>query len=282
MNQQNNQKSIRLIINADDYGYYRCVSRGILESIQSGHVTATGVMANSQYFTETIEDLLAIETADVGVHLNLTFGEPLTDNIKNDLDKWGGCFPSKYKLASAILKGEINKINIIDELSAQIERCINAGFKISFLNSHEHIHMLPVLYKVVLGLSDKYRIPYVRYTDAEWLGKINTGYLIRNTLFTLLGAINSQDANKSLPKFIGAGESGKLSINYLEKRLSSLKHGHVYELMCHPGYFDKSEIDDMSLISYHDWESELSILTSEQLSNLLERYNVQLVGYRDI
>lgn len=278
----NNQKQIRLIINADDYGYYKCVSRGILDTMKSGNVTATGVMANSQYFMEAIKELLAIETADAGIHLNLTFGKPLTNSMKNDLERWNGNFPPKYKLVTAILKGEIRKKSVFDELSAQIERCIDAGLAVTFLNSHEHVHMLPVLYPMVLELSDIYRIPYVRYTDAEWMGKINTGYLIRNIIFTVLGWVNSRDAIKSLPKLIGTGESGKLSINYLEKRLSSLKNDRVYELMCHPGYFDKTEIDNAALVSYHDWESELSILMSEHLNNVFERCNVRLIGYRDI
>ena len=35
-----------LIVNADDYGYFDCVSKGILESASRGIVTATGVFAN--------------------------------------------------------------------------------------------------------------------------------------------------------------------------------------------------------------------------------------------
>jgi predicted glycoside hydrolase/deacetylase ChbG (UPF0249 family) len=35
-----------LIVNADDYGIFRCVSKGILEAASHGIVTATGVFAN--------------------------------------------------------------------------------------------------------------------------------------------------------------------------------------------------------------------------------------------
>ncbi|MSP28138.1 MAG: ChbG/HpnK family deacetylase [Methylococcales bacterium] len=39
--------TIELIIHADDYGYFPCVSRGILEAAQSGSLTATGILANN-------------------------------------------------------------------------------------------------------------------------------------------------------------------------------------------------------------------------------------------
>ena len=38
---------VHLIINADDYGYFPCISKGILEAASSGAVTATGILANS-------------------------------------------------------------------------------------------------------------------------------------------------------------------------------------------------------------------------------------------
>ena len=36
----------RLVVNADDYGYFTAVTRGIPETLDAGSVTATGVLAN--------------------------------------------------------------------------------------------------------------------------------------------------------------------------------------------------------------------------------------------
>lgn len=43
---------IKLVINADDFGEFRCVSAGILECIEAGSVSATSVMTNSPLFAE--------------------------------------------------------------------------------------------------------------------------------------------------------------------------------------------------------------------------------------
>lgn len=46
---------VRLIINADDYGYFTCVNRGILAAAKAGAITATGVLANSPGMPEQLE-----------------------------------------------------------------------------------------------------------------------------------------------------------------------------------------------------------------------------------
>ena len=55
-----------LIVNADDYCYSEGVSRGILETIKNGIVTATGVLANSPNFETHISKLLEFDRLDIG------------------------------------------------------------------------------------------------------------------------------------------------------------------------------------------------------------------------
>ena len=43
------QPPVYLIVNADDYGYFSCVSRGILDAVCDGIVTATGVLATVHF-----------------------------------------------------------------------------------------------------------------------------------------------------------------------------------------------------------------------------------------
>ena len=64
--------------------------------------------------------------------------------------------------------------------------------------------------------------------------------------------------------------------------LSRLAAGEVYELMCHPGEFDAQEVTDTRLRRYHDWEGELSTLTSPAARELLQRHGIRLVGYRHL
>ena len=95
-----------LIVNADDYGYFRCVSRGILAGARQGIVTATGVFANAPDLAEQAAWLRECDELDTGVHLNLTDGVPLTRRYEGKaLARWAGRFPRKFSLAAAVVVG---------------------------------------------------------------------------------------------------------------------------------------------------------------------------------
>jgi len=97
-----------------------------------------------------------------------------------------------------------------------------------------------------------------------------------------MGSFINFSSTICLALFLGMGESGKLSLKYLKNKLPTLKPGHVYELMCHPGYFDVSEITEPRLLTYHDWERELNTLTSPDIKEMFHKNGVQLIGYRDL
>ncbi|WP_262965187.1 carbohydrate deacetylase [Methylobacter psychrophilus] len=272
------REPIHLIINADDYGYYPCISQGILDAVSLGAVTATGIMANSPDLKIQLEWLNSVKDLDLGVHLNLTFRQPLTATMADKLAHWNGYFPNAYLITGMILAGKISIQDVRSEWSAQIEAC--QGQKLQFLNSHEHIHMLPVLFPLTLELARKYAIPYVRLTQAEWLTPFGISALVRNTLLQAMQAINKPRLNIKTPLFLGLSQSGKLDFNYLETIFSKLKPGKHYELMCHPGRFNASEISDPKLISYHDWDGELALLQSQEIHALYKKFGIRLSHYQ--
>lgn len=272
----------RLIINADDYGYFASVSRGILEGAAKGVVTATGIMANSPRFDEYMPWLTRESGLDLGVHLNLTHGQPLTEGMARYYEASGGSFRSKFSTALAILSGRISVVDVIAEWRAQIRRCLEAGLQLCFLNSHEHLHSLPVLFPKVRRLAEEFGIKHVRLPTPEWSGNWKAGSVIRNLIFEGLCQFNRSRAEINVPLFLGMAASGTLSLAYFQRQLPRLQHGKVYELMCHPGFYDAEEIRDPALLSYHRWEQELQVLTGDDLKLLLRHENIELVGYRDL
>jgi predicted glycoside hydrolase/deacetylase ChbG (UPF0249 family) len=268
-----------LIVNADDYGYFRCVSKGILKAATHGIVTATGVFANARQFTEHAAWLRDCDALDVGVHLNLTDGMPLTSELRNRLARWSGRFPGKVSMAGAILFGTVKTEDVSREWRAQIERCLDSGLRLSFLNSHQHVHMLPALFPVASELAKDYDIAHLRF-PASPIRDGSKGSLFRGTVLKAFGTINRRRADTPTAHFLGLEISGKLDLPYLERSLSHLSAGEIYELMCHPGEFDAREVTDRRLLRYHDWEGELSTLTSPATSELLQRHGIRLIGYR--
>jgi chitin disaccharide deacetylase len=269
--------SIDLIVNADDYGYYPCVSQGILAAAKSGALTATGILANNPDLATQLHWLTGLESVDVGVHLNLTYGQPLTKVMAEKLEHWQGQFPNAYVMSGLLLTGKINLADVRAEWRAQIETC--QSIKLRFLNSHEHIHMLPLLFPLVLELAKDYGIEHVRLTQAEWLTPFGLSALIRNTLMQTMQLINQRHLKVKPPLFLGLSPSGKLDYDYLTTMLPKLKPGQSYELMCHPGRFDPTEISDAKLLAYHDWEGELALLQSPEVHDLYEKFGIRLSQY---
>jgi len=271
-----------LIVNADDYGYFRGVSKGILKAATHGVVTATGVFANAAHFGEHAAWLRDCDALDAGVHLNLTDGTPLTSDLQKMLQRWSGRFPRKFAMAKAILSGAIKIDAVKREWRAQIERCLEHGLKLRFLNSHEHMHMLPSLFPVAKALARDYDIPHMRFPMSRLSGSSSAGSLFRGAVIKVLETINRRHMDTPTAHFLGLEASGKLNMRYLETMLPRLRPGRVYELMCHPGDFDPQEVTDRRLLRYHDWQGELRTLTSPALRELLARSAVRLVGYRHL
>jgi predicted glycoside hydrolase/deacetylase ChbG (UPF0249 family) len=271
-----------LIVNADDYAYFKCVTDGILKAAAQGLVTATGVLANAPRFGEDVARLRACPGLDVGVHLNLTEGVPLTDELRTALARSSGRFAGKWYMAAAILRGVVRLDAVEREWRAQIERCTASGVEVRFLNSHEHIHMLPALFALTQALARDYRIDHVRVPTAELDGASSVGSLIRAAIVGVLGHVNRRSTSGPRVRFLGLEASGRLDRGYFERTLPRLKKGEIYELMCHPGEYDPAEVSDARLTDYHDWEGELRTLTGSDVRELLRRHGVRTIGYRHL
>jgi predicted glycoside hydrolase/deacetylase ChbG (UPF0249 family) len=271
-----------LIVNADDYGYFKCVSDGILKAATDGIVTATGILANAPRFAEDVARLRTNPALDIGVHLNLTDGIPLTAELRTALRHPSGRFNGKWAMAAAVLRGAVRLDAVEREWRAQIERCIGGGVEVRFLNSHEHIHMLPSLFRLTETLARDYRIDHVRFPTAELDTGSSAGSLVRAAVVGMLGYVNRRSGSGPRARFLGLQPSGRLDRRYLERVLPRLRKGEVYELMCHPGECDPAEVADARLTDYHDWEGELRTLTSSDTRELLRRHGVRAIGYRDL
>jgi predicted glycoside hydrolase/deacetylase ChbG (UPF0249 family) len=271
-----------LIVNADDYGYFPCISKGILKAATHGVVTATGVFANTTHFGEHAAWLRDCDALDAGVHLNLTDGIPLTSDLQQMLGRWSGRFPRKFAMAKAILSGAIKIDAVKREWRAQIERCLEHGLKLRFLNSHEHIHMLPSLFPVAKALARDYDIRHMRFPTSRIAESLSRGSLFRSVVIKVLETVNRRHMDTPTAHFLGLEVSGKLNLQYLQDAVPRLRAGQVYELMCHPGDFDPQEVSDPRLLRYHDWQGELRTLASPALRELLDRSGVRLIGYRHL
>src|SRR5689334_22711111 len=116
--------TIRLIVNADDYGRSANVSRGIRESCSRGIVRSTTCMMNMPTVAEDIE-IAQRDTPELGlgVHLLLTAGWPiLPANQVPSLVRPDGSFLKQEQLIAR--HADLNPGEAKAEWHAQIEKFI--------------------------------------------------------------------------------------------------------------------------------------------------------------
>jgi chitin disaccharide deacetylase len=151
----------RLIVNADDYGFTPGVSRGIRELLATRRVSATSVMAASEFWPEEAAALKAVAgDADIGLHLTLTDQAPL--GAMPSFAPSGRFPPLKPMMRAALLR-QLPLAEIEAEVERQLARFMqHYGPAPSHIDGHHHVHQLPGVRQIVLRHAARLGVRYVR------------------------------------------------------------------------------------------------------------------------
>lgn len=175
---------MRIIVNADDFGRSHSRNIGIVEAINGSLCTQTTIMVN---MPETDAAVLLAKTNDfsdkVGLHINLTLGEPLTAGIRSiRMYCHNGEFLTNgyNKYRRLLLPAYIGAIR--EELEAQIKRFINYGFTLMHVDSHNWVHLSFPVWIALKPLLHRYGFRSVRGIRP---GLLSEGSVFRNTYYSL-------------------------------------------------------------------------------------------------
>lgn len=133
----------QLCITADDYGIGRGVNAAIEQLAAMGRLQAVSVMVHEGAELDTLDTLRATGAA-LGIHL--VFDER----------------PGGYKRALGRIAVPGAMAKLAAELEAQIERYLALGLSLDFVNSHEHVHVIPRVWKQTVQLAERYGAKAIR------------------------------------------------------------------------------------------------------------------------
>jgi len=279
---------IRLIVNADDLGVSERVNEGIVLAHRSGIVTAASLMAVGRAFDHAVQCCRQAPELDVGVHLTLVAEAPLRQHRSSLTGEDGRLPPSVGVFLRRCLAGAIRMTDIQAELSAQIEHVLDHGLRPTHLDSHQHVHVLPGIAQLVLRLSDRYRIPFVRVPVEEpridWPLSVHAasrwaGAMALRTSWMMARFSGARPAGRGRLGFLGFTEGGRLTQTRLRRLLRTLRPGRTYELMCHPGF--APEEPDIQRWRYGH-EQELRALTSAWIQSEIALSGIRLIGFKNL
>ena len=130
---------MKLIINADDFGYSRGHNYGILDCMLDGSVTSATLLMTTPGTEHALKLIKKNPFLDVGIHLSLDLGKPLSDrsDIPSLIDQKGKF--NTYDLSKNMLN--VNSDQVYLEWKKQINYAIDNGVSPTHFDSHHHIHM---------------------------------------------------------------------------------------------------------------------------------------------
>jgi predicted glycoside hydrolase/deacetylase ChbG (UPF0249 family) len=248
----------RLIVNADDFGRAPGINSGVLRAHGDGIVTAATLMVVAPAAEDAARLARSAPSLDVGVHLTLTYGRPITDasRIRSLVDV-DGAFP---RVPSAFLRtGRAIGDEALIEYRAQYALARELlGREPTHLDSHHWLHDEPALEWAIATLA------------------VETGAAVRphdDSQRDRLRAGGARTVDRYRNDF---QHEGRVDLATLERILSEIGEG-LTELGCHPGEPDAELARTSTYAALR--EQELATLTDPRARAAVARNGIVLSDY---
>jgi predicted glycoside hydrolase/deacetylase ChbG (UPF0249 family) len=264
---------IRLIVNADDFGFNRDVNAGIIEAHRGGILTATTLMANGDGFEEAVELARKVPSLDVGCHAVLVQGNSALD-ASRPLPATVG------QLARSLIRREISAY---EEIRAQAQKIADAGIRPTHIDTHKHTHLMPPVLRAVARVAREFGIRWVR---RPFDFGIDARAAFTKRALAMGMRVMAPDFARTLhglrttDHFTGFQVTGTLDGKQLIETLERLPAG-LTEFMSHPGRLGP-ELETAPTRLKQSRAIELAALCSPPVRQMIERRGIRLVRYRDL
>jgi predicted glycoside hydrolase/deacetylase ChbG (UPF0249 family) len=287
----------KLIVNADDFGFNREVTDGILECHKNGCVTSTTLMAHMPAAEYAVEQSKKFPNLSVGIHLAINTGRPLSDPKKIPaLVDSDGNFKSSSEIVRLAKRCRLPIEQVQREFTAQVERFLSFGITPTHCDGHQHITVNPQPLIAMMRVIKKYNIKRMRtyrglyrldktcnfkFSNLLEMLRINTVRAPKSTYYELLHRF-LQLRGYRLPDmkcgFYKVVSSSPLNydLNGWAALLKNLPDG-VCELVVHPGLPSSDPMDREEFRKVRVLEYEL--LSSPRTKKLCEEFGVELVNF---
>ncbi len=262
----------RLIVTADDFGLSPLINRGIVQAHRDGIVTATALLVNAPATDEAVALAARNPNLQIGLHLGIVEGYALTSagsSITDSGSYFGDgrvCLHRHWRpFLRRYLSGNIRFPELEAEFEAQIQRfhqLFPSVDAIPFLNSTQHLHILPGISGIVIRLCKKYRIKNLRVPHRLIHQPTTLSRRVLSLPYSALGSLFARKCRAagimyadSFAGFLRCGHQDPASLRDLVARVPS----GTTELMLHPGFDDDSLRRSMPwAYADFDWSGEMA------------------------
>lgn len=274
----------RLIVTADDFGASAEINEAVLRAHSEGILTSASLMVNEPASGEAAAMAKQAPTLAVGLHLALSLSRAALppDQIPDLVDAQGNLSDNSTKAGWKYYFSKRVQAQLEKEIRAQIEKFLATGLPLDHVDGHQHIHMHPKVFRMLVGMAEEYRVPGIRivrdklrlnlkldrrrwaYKLSHWIIFSNLGRRCRKL---------AQDAPWVRADYVmGLYQDGRLTRDHLLGLLRALPEG-IVEIYCHPATRSGG-------VAARTPELEFAALVDPQVKASIQAEGIQLTSYR--
>jgi hopanoid biosynthesis associated protein HpnK len=273
------QSRKRLIVNADDFGRTASINPAVIRAHRDGILTTTSLMVNEPACEQAVELARANPTLGVGLHLTLLCGhsalgpEQVPGLINGERQFTNNPAGAGFRyFFQRSLREQLRA-----EIHAQFAKFRATGLKLDHVNGHLHLHLHPVIFRMLMADAAALGIERVRLTFDPFrlnlrLASGRLGYrLLHVIIFHWLSArarpVLRRRNFRCTDRVFGLLQNALVDEPYVLNLLAELPPGDS-ELYSHP--------------SLDEFRNEFEALVSPRVRERVKRLGVQLIRYQDL
>ncbi len=242
--------SARVIVHADDFGLHPSINAGIEAAHRDGLVSSASLMPLGAAFDDARRRIQSLPQLDLGLHFSLV-GVP-------------GLPPTLSAFLAAYARGQMPASRIESLLIRQLEAVKH--LPISHIDSHQHLHALPGIIRVVCRFASQHGISAIRLpVDGPAFAPVPPARRAQAAALAAMARLSRRYITayglRTSDHFSGMAVSGHLTATTLASYLQNARPG-LTEIVCHPGADNQalSQVFDWG----YDWQGELAALCSSE------------------
>ncbi len=281
-----NLKSIRLIINADDFGVSEEVNEAVIRAHREGVLTSCSLMVTGKAFENAVQLAKRNPQLGVGLHLVVVMGRSALprEEIPSLVDEQGHFLNDPFTAGLKYYFSKEAQAELGKELAAQFALFRSTQLPCSHIDGHLHMHTHPVVFAAALRLGKQYGVQRMRVPEEE-LGlalRFGRDHLCRKLFHWLVFRWLSQVMKRQLrskgfvfsQRVYGTLQTGQINASYLLFLLRQLK-SESNEIHCHPALYQTSTPSLQEQSRFAEFEA----LTDKKVIEFLNSSSIQLTNY---
>lgn len=269
----------RLIVNADDFGLSHSVNEAVIRAHRDGILTTASLMVNEPGCDEAVKLAKENPRLGVGLHLTLLMGHsalppgkiPGLVNARNEFSN----SPVGVGMSYFFKRGLREQLRA--EIHAQFEKFRASGLLLDHVNGHLHLHLHPVVFKILMEDADALGIRHLRLTrdclarsrrmaGGRWFYRVSHAAIYEWLSSRARGELRERGIKHARITF-GLLQDSRVDEEYILRLLPELPDGDS-ELYSHP--------------SLDKFRHEFDALISPRVKELVQKLGIRLIRYQDL